>query len=152
MGGIMRVIVFSKRTGKYLKRHSGSFGHKVRMLQYNDKVRKTIIEKFGPYPSWKQDGVSIYQDFHRDVHQFCEDLVFDANPEDARVYASETSATTSVGTRTTWVVPEHRSSSNRVYVLPDHLEIHEIKESFVCVMKPDGSSNCDDEDAEQSPV
>lgn len=136
----MSVIVFSKRTGKYLQRHSGSFNRAVNMAPYRSKSRDLIRKKFGSCPSHVED-YEMYRKYWRDVNQFAEDIIFNAKPEDARVYATESSATTSVGRFIRGRV------SKRVYILPDHLEIHEIKESFVCVMRPDGSSNCDDEDA-----
>jgi len=137
----MPVIVFSKRTGKYLQRHSGSFNRKVSDMRW--KLGKKIGEKFGPAPAWHQ-GMSEkaqdeYKRYHADVRQFCEDSIFNAEPGDARVYASEGSAKTSVGT---WDKP----FKDHVYKLPEHMEIHEIKESFVCVMRPDDSSNCDEEE------
>jgi len=137
----MPVIVFNKRTGKYLQRHSGSFNKKVRDMRW--KLGKKICEIFGPAPSWyggmSESAREEYEKYHVKVRQFCEDSIFNAEPGDARVYATESSAKTSVGV---WNKP----FKDRVYKLPDHLEIHEIKESFVCVMRPDGSSNCDDEE------
>lgn len=134
----MPVIVFNKRTGKYLKRHSGSYRHKWSMLRYSGEIRKKVEEKLGPTPSWREDREGF--DKHQsEVNKLLKDSICDAAPEDARVYAAKGSATASVGV---W----GWGSGRRVYKLPDHLEIHEIKEAFVCVIRPDGSSNCDEEE------
>ena len=79
-----------------------------------------------------------------EVRSAAELKIFSAAPEDARVYASKVSALTSVGI---FVKSETgtklRPRSKRV--LPDYLELHEIKEAYVCVVRPDGTSNCDEE-------
>ena len=71
--------------------------------------------------------------------------MFGATAEDARVYHSASSALNSIGRRT----KNHSRTSHKQpswhKVLPDHLEIHEIKMTTVCVMRPDGTSNCDEE-------
>ncbi len=135
----MSVIVFNKHTGKYLRRHSGSFRNAVQTSQYKSKTREMIREKFGTCPSWHTDREK-HDEYCNKVYRFSEDLLFDAEPGDARVYATEGSATTSVG------VWDKDRNNARTYKLPAYLEIHEIKESFACVMRPDGSSNCDDGD------
>lgn len=132
----MPVIVFNKRTGKYLRRHSGSYRHKWSMLQYRDGVRKEIKERFGSAISWRED-VEEYNKHWSKVNNFLKDMICDAPPEDARVYATKGSATASVGVISV--------NTDYIYRLPSHLEIHEIKEAFVCVLRPDGSSNCDEE-------
>lgn len=135
----MPVIIFSKRTGKYLRRHSGSFRNLIDKIRYK-AGRETIESKFGERPSWKGKDKENFNTYQRKVCKFCEDLAFCVKPEDARVYDSRGSATPSVGVfNTNW-------RKGRIYELPDHLEIHEIKESFVCIIRPDGSSNCDDEE------
>lgn len=135
----MPVIVFNKRTGKYLKRHSGSYRHKWNTLRYRGNVQERINKKFGKSPLWREDR-EVYNKYHGKVNAFLKDMICDAAPEDARVYATEGSALSSVGA---WGAG---STSNK-YHLPDYLEMHEIKEAFVCVMRPDGSSNCDEEEA-----
>jgi len=135
----MPVIVFNKRTNKYLQRHSGSYRRRCSRLQYKNEVRKEIKEKFGSAISWREDEEK-YNKYWSKVNNFLGDMMCDAAPEDARVYATKGSATSSVG------VFNRDEIGSRTYVLPDHFEIHEIKESFVCVMRPDGSSNCDDEE------
>lgn len=146
----MPVIVFNKRTGKYLRRHSGSFRYTWRMLQYKKGYKEEIIKRFGNCPSWKRDdeeNARIREERGTKIAAFLKDTLCDAEPGDARVYATKRSALTSVGRRTTWVATENRDKSEKVYEPLDHLEIHEIKEVSVCVMRPDGSSNCDDEEA-----
>jgi hypothetical protein len=133
----MPVIVFNKRTNKYLRRHSGSYRHKWHMLRYNKEIVEEVQEKFGPVPLWREDG-QVAGKYQAKLSKFLKDKICDAAPEDARVYATEGSAISSVG------VFNRDKIGSRTYVLPDYLEIHEIKEAFVCVMRPDGSSNCDD--------
>lgn len=135
----MSVIVFNKRTGKYLRRHSGSYRDKWDMLRYKKNISEEIKKRFGGAPEWSGNREAYYK-YHVEVNRFLKDMICDAEPEDARVYASRGSALTSVGVL-------DRNRKDRVYKLPDYLEIHEIKEAFVCVMRPDGSSNCDDKDA-----
>ena len=135
----MSVIVFNKRTGKYLRKHSGSYRNKWIMLRYRDEIGKKIEEEIGPGPSWHEDrdGFNKHQS---KVDELLKDSIFDTAPEDARVYATKSSAISSVGA---W----GKGSDHSKCHLPDHLKIHEIKESFVCIMRPDGSSNCDDKKA-----
>lgn len=135
----MPVIVFNKRTGKYLQRHSDSYRHRWSMLQYNKEIIKEVIKKLGPVPLRREDREAADK-YQAKLNEFLKDKVFNAAPEDARVYATEGSATSSVG------MFSRNKIGRRTYILPDYLEIHEIKESFVCVMRPDGSSNCDDEE------
>ena len=132
----MSVIVFNKRTGKYLRRHSGSYRNKWSMLEYKSGVEKEIKRRLGSRPSWRVNR-EAFEKYNTKVANFLKDMICDATPEDARVYASEGSAISSVGD---W----GRGNISSKCHLPDHLEIHEIKESFVCVLKPDGSSNCDE--------
>lgn len=138
----MPVIVFNKRTGKYLRRHSGSFNNKRGMMRYKSGVKELLTKKLGPCPRWyRYNSNSKYFEWQRDSTTILEDMICDAEPEDARVYTTEGSATASVG------ILNRGRNKKRVYALPDHLEVHEIKESFVCIMRPDGSSNCDGEEA-----
>ena len=134
----MPVIVFNKRTDKYLKRHSGSYRHKWRRMHYSGNTQEEINKKFGHSPLWREDR-EAYNKYHAKVNAFLKDMICDAAPEDARVYATKGSAISSVGAF------DRDKIGSRTYILPDYLEIHEIKESFVCVMRPDGSSNCDDD-------
>jgi hypothetical protein len=77
--------------------------------------------------------------WQRSVRDFCIDEVCGAEPENARFYVSKSSALRSVGSST---------KSSRTLVLPDYLEIHEIKELsiHIRVVEPDGSSNCNGEE------
>jgi len=139
----MSVIVFSKRTGKYLKRHSGSFNRLVSMLSFKSGISDKIREELGQCPGWDNgSGLKKQYKWRVKSYKIREDSVFNAEPGDARVYHSESSATSSVG------IWDKDPGSKRTYKLPDHMEIHEIKEAFVCVMRPDGSSNCDEGDGD----
>ena len=138
----MPVIVFNKRTGKYLRRHSGSFRYKWSDLKFKDDINKEILKLFGPVLNYKEDREN-YRRRQRKIDKYLQDKIFDAPPEEARVYHSESSAIQSVGD---WRGPGNTDGAGKC-VLPDRFEIHEIKESSVCVMRPDGSSNCDDENA-----
>jgi len=132
----MPVIVFNKRTGKYLRKHSGSFNHYCRVVGWRSEVRQEIQKQFGECPFYRDDPEG-WNKFRSQADELIVDKTFDAPPEDARVYHSASSTITSIGS---W------SREDKKYHLPDFVEIHEIKESFVCVMRPDGSSNCDDEE------
>jgi len=135
----MAVLIFSKRTNKYLRRHSGSFRYAKGMLKYKKDVIEEIVKIFGPAPSHSRKDIEAYNKYHNKIRQFCEDKLFNAEVGNAKVYASKGSVMTSVGIlRDDWRI------ADKVYKLPDHLEIHEIERSFVCVVKPDGSSNCND--------
>jgi hypothetical protein len=136
----MPVIVFNKRTGKYLQRHSGSYRRKWHMMRYKKGVIEEITKKFGPCPLWRKNS-EAYAKYQSKLGRFLRDSICNAEPGDARVYATKGSATASVGAF------NRDRIGHRTYVLPDYFEIHEIKEAFVCVMRPDGSSNCDDEEA-----
>jgi hypothetical protein len=109
------------------------------MMVYKHKYQKEIKEELGEIPSWRYDREK-FDKYKINARKFAHNKIFNAEPGDARVYATKGSATASVG-----VFNRDRIGS-RTYILPDHLEIHEIKESFVCVLRPDGSSNCDDEE------
>ena len=134
----MPVVIFSKRTNKYLKRHSGSFRRIKGMLIYKKGIKEKIMDMFGPMPICSTDKNRA--EYYHNVSQFAEDNLFNADPGNARVYASSGSALTSVG-----VLRKDYRTSGKVYELPDHLEIHEVKKSTVCVIRTDGSSNCDEE-------
>jgi len=138
----MPVIVFNKRTGKYLRRHSGSFRERWYRLGRKKSIEQDIIETFGPNIS-RFEYPKGYDKRQLKINMFLKDKMCDAPPEEARVYHSKSTALQSVGI---WKRNDekHKTSFGK-YVLPDYMEIHEIKESFVCIMRPDGSSNCDDE-------
>ena len=135
----MSVIIFSKRTNKYLRRHSGSFRYAKGMLKYKKDIEEEIVKIFGPALSHARKDIEAYNKYHSKVRQFCEDKLFNAEVGDAKVYANKGSVMTSVG-----ILRDDWKTADRIYKLPDHLEIHEIKRAFVCVVKPDGSSNCSD--------
>lgn len=130
----MAVIVYNKNTGKYLKKHSGSFNHLCRKTDYNSKFREEIKTKFGEEAArW---GSPIRKKNIEEIKKIMENYVFNAAPEEAHVYHSAAGVKNSIGR---W------QSKIEGKVIPAYLEIHEIKESFVCIMRPDGSSNCDEE-------
>ena len=140
----MSVIVYNKRTGKYLKRHSGSFRHAWSRLELRNDIWPILIEKFGKRISYRDDiEAARKQELKR--RMYLVDLICDAEPEEARVYHSEKSALSSVGMLNPEWNRHNRDSGIPLYVLPDYLEIHEIKQAAVCVMRPDGTSNCDDD-------
>ena len=148
----MPVIVFNKRTSKYLRRHSGSYRHAWTRLGYRQEYIDKIENLFGPrkpYIRGNEKAMEVYKQYNLKVNAFLIDEICGAEPENARVYATESSATSSVGERAPWVRSKQQfvSEDGKAYILPDYFEIHEIKESFVCVMRPDGSSNCDDEES-----
>ena len=140
----MAVIIFNKRTGKYLRKHSGSYRACVLNWKWKKNNSKLVEEKFGKNPPWTQNERERRRcrEYERDVHKFSIDQVCDAEPEEARVYHSESSACGSVG-RGKW--RKGRTKDEPKYILPDYFESHEIKQVAVCIMRPDGSSNCDDD-------
>jgi len=135
----MSVIIFSKRTNKYLRRHSGSFRYAKGMLKYKKDIEEEIVKIFGPSPLHARKDIEAYNKYHSKIRQFCEDKLFNAEVGDAKVYASKGSVMTSVG-----ILRDDWRTADKVYKLPDRFEIHEIKSSSVCVIRPDGNSNCDD--------
>ena len=120
----MAVIVYNKNTGKYLKRHSGSYRDFLRKKRYK------VAASLGVRACYYGDLTPEEQAQCDKVTAAAEELAFCADPVEARVYANESSARGSVG--------YYRE-------IPPHLELHEIKEAFVCIMRPDGSSNCDED-------
>lgn len=145
----MPVVIFNKRTGRYLRRHSGSYYTFRRRIIYKREVRERIQKEIGNRPNKNDPALAEWQ---KKASQILEKEMFGANPEDARIYATAGSALTSVGELNP-VWREERPKSGEccnkninVYVLPGYLEIHEIKEAFMCIMRPDGSSNCDEEE------
>lgn len=139
----MAVIVYNKRTGKYLKRHSGSYNAFVRNAQYKaqDKYGLTFRDSLERPPEERNRLI-------REV----EEIVFSAGPSEARLFSTEGTATGSVGRWIKNPVPEVKKGRKIFghYELPDHLECHEVKESFVCVIRPDGTSNCDEDGSEKT--
>ena len=135
----MPFIVFNKRTGKYLKRHSGSYRDLRWRAAFQGKIYNEVSKEMGPPPPFEQKEDRAQYD--REFNSIAEKLMFSADPGDARVYANEGSAMSSVG-----VLNRGPAYRKQKYKLPDHLELHEIKEAFICVMRPDGSSNCDEDD------
>lgn len=123
----MSVIVYNKNTGKYLRRRSGSYNDQRWTAHW--KIQQTIESK--------QNKETMSKDAYNEwLWAEVDKILFSANPEDARVYASKGSALTSVGTY-------HRLGAKMTW--PDRLEAHEIEKVYVCVIKPDGTSNCDDD-------
>lgn len=146
----MPVLVFNKRTSRYLRRHSGSYHHFISMMRWKKEWPAILKEKFGECPSWQTDREK-HDEYQRNVHHFLIDQACNADPEDARIYASAGSALNSVGVlnpilRESWISRKNRAKDIHTYVLPSYFEIHEIKEAFMCIMRPDGSSNCDEEE------
>ena len=129
-------IVYSKETGKYLKRHSGSFRYFERHLYY-----KLLHDRPNDFPeasgsSWgftsrKKQSDAVWKAVHKEA--------FSAEPKNARVYASRSFATASVGSSARRLkAPECRSKEEKkelVYHLPSYLEVHEIGRIEICVKK-----------------
>lgn len=128
-------IVYSKITGKYLKRHSGSFRYFKRHLYYRLLHNRPddFPKAHGRYdsPSHKKQSNAVWKAVHKEI--------FNAEAKDARIYASRGSATASVGSSSWYLkAPEARSreeKKERVYHLTDHLEIHEIGRVEICIKR-----------------
>ncbi len=137
----MSFIVYNKRTGKYLQKHSGSYRAFRRMWAYKDKNAQILKDKFGPAPKWTTITPDDYYDaYWHKVNIFLTDSICQAEPNNARQYATEGSAAASVGEYTTSIAPENRKSKKEVYVLPDYFELHEVAQTFVVVKKPDNTT------------
>jgi len=144
----MSVIIYNKRTGKYLRRHSGSYNRFVRFLMFNKEIQNEVEKLFGECPNWTADDPEPHYEWRSKAYMFRVDRACDAEPEEARVYHSKGSALNSVGELNPRLRGRHTPDKRLnipVYVLPDYFEIHEIKQVAVCVMRPDGTSNCDDD-------
>ena len=136
----MSFIVYNKNTGKYLKKHSGSY----RALKRNECYKDYIKKEFGPEPSWwvplNTPGRTLYEDYWNKVSAFILDRICQAEPGDARQYATEGLAIASIGERTDWTARECRRDNKPVYILPDYFELHEVAQTFVVVKKPDNTT------------
>ena len=133
----MSVIVFNKNTGKYLKKHSGSFNKlKNSILYRNAAYIKEVIDTLGEdcLNNWREK-----KQHENEIAKIRDKYLYNASTEEARVYHSGSSVLSSVG-EGIW----DKDKQVFKYTLPDYLEIHEIKTSYVCIMRPDGSSNCDE--------
>lgn len=127
-------IVYSKVTGKYLKRHSGSFRYFRHHLYYkmlHDRP-DDFPKAFGNWdsPSRKKQSKAVWDAVYKEV--------FSVEAEDARVYASRGSATASVGSSRITKAPECRTKKEKedaVYHLPSDLEVHEIGRVEVCIKR-----------------
>lgn len=128
-------IVYSKSTGKYLRRHSGSFRYFRRHLYY-----KMLHDRPDDFPkasgSWdspsrKKQSKAVWAAVHKEA--------FNAEAKDARIYASEGSAIASAGSSSLYLkAPEARSGEEKkkkVYHLPDYLEVHEIGRMEICIKR-----------------
>jgi len=136
----MAVLVFNKRTGKYLRNHSGSYNHFIGMIFYRAGVRESMIKQLGEYldkHDYTQDYVAARDEWRRKARMFKADIACDASPEEARVYHNAGSTLISVG---------KSNGLGQKMTLPEYFEIHEIKQTVVCIMRPNGSSNCDEDD------
>lgn len=137
----MSFIVYNKRTGKYLQKHSGSYRAFRRMWPYNGKNAQILKDKFGPAPKWTTLAPDDYYDaYWHKVNIFLTDEICQAEPNEARQYETEGSAIASIGERTDWTARECRRDNKPVYILPDYFELHEVAQTFVLVKKPDSTT------------
>ena len=51
----MAVIIFNKRTGKYLRKHSGSYRACVLNWKWKKGNEEVVKKKFGDRPPWSKD-------------------------------------------------------------------------------------------------
>ncbi len=136
------VIIKSKLTGKFLRQHSGSansFTSKNRWkITKDEKFLSTLPPRgdresdYGHYgpgtPTERQKKIS------REVH----DRMYNAEAMEARRYATISSALTSIG-KSKWLgvtlAEQKRLGGTRLqFVLPEHLEIHEIVAGNLCIV------------------
>ena len=130
------VIIKSKLTGKFLRQHSGSsnkFNGRIRWKVAGDKeFVKTLPAKTEADKEWRADTPrrkAIRQETHR--------RMYDAEPLEARRFASAGSALTSIGKFNRHPDgPKHTGMSTTFgkYSLPEHLEIHEIVAGNLCIV------------------
>jgi len=141
------VIIKSKLTGKFLKQHSGSaneFASNKRWQVRDDKKFMATL------PPWRDSAYSPYyeymcgktsQEHSKAVNREVHNRMYCAEALEARRYATASSALTSIGK---WnggnLSVEGRKARNikdEHYVLPEHLEIHEIVAGNLCLVNPD---------------
>lgn len=113
--GNVMIIVKSKITGKFLRRHSGSY----RNLNY-DMLHKLFKN---------DEGKTSSEQRKKDVHE----EMFNAIPFNARMYMHVSGAVFSVGKRLSYVVPE--MGRDNVCQLPEHLELYRITKSNLTITK-----------------
>lgn len=130
------VIVKSKITGKFLKRHSGSY-HDFRR-RTGHKTSKAAQKELGlPRPSgpWNDPEVKAWQEaFYKIQGRLCHERMFSGEALEARVYANPGSALVSVGA---WNRDENGKVTEidgRLNRLQEHLELHEIVAGNLCIV------------------
>ena len=137
------VIVKSKITGKFLRRHSGSYNHFRSKKGYDKTVVKRAREEMGcprPKGKWDDPAVKAWQEeYNKIVGRLAHEAMFNAEAIEARVYATPGSATASVGVwnKAQWYENRDTGGKARVYRLPEHLEIHEVVAGNLCLVNPD---------------
>ena len=124
------VIIKSKLSGKFLRNHSGSANDFNRRIRWQVTGNKEFMFTLPPkieedkrwgYPTPRRKAIS------KEVHM----CMYNAEALEARRYASPGSALTSIGK---WV---GRGAEGSKYVLPEHLELHEIVAGNLCLVGPD---------------
>jgi len=138
------VIVKSKLTGKFLHQHSGSANHfrfrKHLQVQDDKEFMATLPGTRRSHNYYIEPRTPGEKATARETHN----RMYNAEPIEARRYASAGSALSSIGK---WVgsslAPEARKAQgikDSRYVLPSYLEIHEIRGGNLCLV------NYDDDD------
>jgi len=124
------VIIKSKLTGKFLRQHSGSsnsFNSRIGWKVSGDRgFVKTLPAKIEADKEWNKDTPrrkAIREEIHR--------RMYDAEALEARRFANKGSALTSIGK---WGGAHYGKGGG--YVIPEHLEIHEIVAGNLCLVNP----------------
>ena len=125
------IIVKSKITGKFLKQHSGS-ARNLGLSTYCKVVTDESLDLPEDDGSYYSGTSKELNDRAQAIHDEMHRRMFDSDAMGARRYASKGSVLTSIGV---WsgddTPPEGRTKKQRKkfkYMLPDYLELHEVKE------------------------
>jgi len=136
------VIIKSKFTGKFLKRHSGSSRNLRSKLGYRlQKEAEALMDRPRPRGTWKDSEMAVWRaDLGKITERLAHEKMYSAEALDARVYATKGSALSSIGQWTgSSCAPEARKARGirPRCALPEHLEIHEIVAGNLCIVDVD---------------
>ena len=137
------VIIKSRFTGKFLKRHSGSARNLRSKLGYRlQKEAEALMDRPRPRGTWKNPEMKAWNaDLGGITERLAHEKMYSAEAIDARIYATKGSALSSIGQFVgSTFAPEARKArgiKGPQYDLPEHLEIHEIVAGNLCIVDVD---------------
>lgn len=135
------IIVKSKKTGKFLRHHSGSANEFSRRIYYQVMRDKKFTATLPPAKKQHWDSPYDRRDDKRSqmIREEVHRRMYNAEALEARRYKNAGSAATSVGKfkRFDKPVRRHRAPTRfGTYSLPDHLEAYEIVAGNLCLVNP----------------